>query len=117
MRHIAVVDDNPLVRASMDSLLRALGFRVSVFESVPAVLAHPLDAFDCVISDIDMPGASGLDLQNAMSRLRPDLPMIFCTALHDEAVRSHALSAGATAILHKPDCAGGIVSQLEQLLV
>jgi FixJ family two-component response regulator len=101
---ITVVDDDASVRESMSSLLRSLGHAVHEFASADELLAAAsLDETDCVITDVRMPGTSGLELQRRLAQSHPRLPVILMTAhaLDDEA-RSRALKAGATEYLSKP---------------
>jgi FixJ family two-component response regulator len=71
-------------------------------EFIDLVEAMPSQRFDCVILDVQMPGLSGLDLQERLKRDGNRFPIMFITA-HDEVnVRERALAAGAVAFLHKP---------------
>jgi FixJ family two-component response regulator len=101
---ITVVDDDACVRESMSSLLRSVGHAVNVFESAEEFAASPaLDKTDCVITDVRMPGMSGLELQRSLARSHPRLPVILMTAhASDEEVRLRALKDGAVEYLSKP---------------
>ena len=103
---IVIVDDDPSVCRAVKRLIRSLGMNAETFTSGKEFLefleAMPLFHADCVILDVQMPGMSGLEIQNQLSRHRCDLPVIFITA-HDElGVREQALAAGAVAFLRKP---------------
>ena len=100
---VAVVDDDESVRESLPHLLRELGFAARAFASAEAFLAS--DVFHearCLILDIAMPGMSGPELQQELSRRQRDIPIIFITAHEDETVRPRLLEAGAAECLFKP---------------
>ena len=94
---ITVVDDDACVRESMSSLLRSVGHAVNEFGSAEELVASPaLDKTDCVITDVRMPGMSGLELQRLLALSHPRLPVILMTAhASDEEVRLRALTDGA----------------------
>src|SRR5215470_8349794 len=100
---ISIVDDDESMRASLDNLLRSLGFRARTFPSAEAFLAGgPEPDTACLILDVRMPGMSGLELQQQLVASRARVPIIFVTSHVDDAVRSRALGAGAAAFLYKP---------------
>ena len=102
--HITIVDDDECVRESMSSLLRSVGHVVHEVGSGEELIASvALDETDCVISDVRMPGMSGLELQRRLALSHPGLPVILMTAhASDEEVRLRALKDGAAAYLAKP---------------
>ena len=102
--HITVVDDDASVRESMSSLLRSVGHTVDVFGSAEElVAAAALDETDCVITDVRMPGISGLELQRQLALSHPRLPVILMTAHASGAdMRLRALRDGAADYLTKP---------------
>jgi FixJ family two-component response regulator len=101
---ITVVDDDACVRESMSSLLRSVGHDVNEFGSAEELVASSaLDETDCVITDVRMPGMSGLELQRRLALSHPRLPVILMTAhASDEEVRLRALKDGAVEYLSKP---------------
>lgn len=99
---VAVVDDDSMVRSSLTRLLRSMGLQACAFDSAEAFLAGATEAVDCVISDMQMPGMSGLALQRMIRADRPAMAVIFMTAFPDEATRSRALAEGAGCYLEKP---------------
>ena len=100
---IAVVDDDESVRESLPDLLRACGFASQAFASAEDFLASSAtEQTRCVILDIAMPGMTGFDLQQELTRRGQEIPIVFITAFGDEAVRSRALAAGAVECLSKP---------------
>jgi len=101
---ITVVDDDASVRESISSLLRSVGHAVNEFGSAEELVASAaLDETDCVITDVRMPGMSGLELQRRLALSHPRLPVILMTAhASDEEVRLRALKDGAVEYLFKP---------------
>jgi FixJ family two-component response regulator len=100
---ISIVDDNDLCRAAMVSLVKSLGFVAAAFPSAQAFLeSGRLHDTDCVITDLQMPGLSGIDLQNVLIARGNWTPLIFVTAAGEENFRTRALDAGAIAFLKKP---------------
>jgi len=69
---------------------------IEVFETVPLL------RIDCVVLDVQMPGVTGLDVQERLSSVGSRLPVIFITAHDEVGARERALSGGAVAFLRKP---------------
>ena len=81
----------------------SLGYRACTFPSAEQFLQSPLLAeTSCLISDVQMPGISGVQLQDRLADLGLSIPTIFITAYPNDAVRARALEAGAVCFLHKP---------------
>ncbi len=100
---VYVVDDDESMRESLDSLIRSMGFRVSVFASAAEFLNAPReDAPSCLILDVRLPGLSGLDLQGELNRAGVDVPIIFITGHGDIPMTVKAMKAGAVEFLTKP---------------
>lgn len=100
---IAIVDDDPDVRASLDSLMRSAGLDVRCFASARDLLADgEARTAACVVTDLHMPDMSGLELQGELARLGWPQPVILMTAYPTDAARSQALDGGAAAFLTKP---------------
>ena len=113
---VAVVDDDSLVRSSLMGLLRSMGLQARAFDSAEAFLAESNEAVDCVISDMQMPGMSGLALQRVIRANRPALPVIFMTAFPDAMTRKRALADGAGCYLEKPCSADDLSRCLDRAL-
>jgi FixJ family two-component response regulator len=106
---IAVVDDDDFVRSSMESLVRSLGLRVATFCSAAAFLASSsLDDTDCLITDLQMPGINGLELQRRLLAQGRRTPVIIVTAFPEERSRQKAELAGAAGFFAKP-CDGQLM--------
>ncbi len=100
---IAIVDDDESVRVATASLVRSFGFKTAVFASAEAFLASPaLPQTDCLVTDVQMPTMSGLELFEALRERGVALPVIFITSFPEERVRRRAEDAGATGFLSKP---------------
>jgi len=100
---VAIVDDDDAVRCTLKELLRSAGYASQTFESAEAFLGsgHQQETA-CLITDIRMPGMSGLELQARLNAERCRIPTIFITAHGDEQMRFQALRAGAVEFLPKP---------------
>jgi FixJ family two-component response regulator len=100
---ISIVDDDEWSRIGTTKLVRSFGFAAHEFPSAHAFLISPLLAETaCVISDIQMPDLSGLQLLDELRTRGHNIPMIFITAFPNERVRAQALLRGATCVLTKP---------------
>jgi FixJ family two-component response regulator len=100
---VAVVDDDESVRSAVYGALRSVGIDAQAFSSAEEFLDSDLRSeTGCLISDIQMPGMSGLELQSALKKDDRQIPIIFITAFGDERVRTQALKAGALEFLDKP---------------
>ena len=100
---ICIVDDDVCSRAGIEGLVRSLGYVAVTFASAEEFLGsdHVTDT-SCLITDVHLLGASGVELYQ---RLRADgfaVPTIFVTGHPDEMTRTQALAAGAAAFLSKP---------------
>jgi len=107
---ILVVDDEPdvemLFRQHFRRDLRAGRFTMEFVQSAPVVLQSISNASDAslilILSDINMPGMSGLELLPKAKEVRPDVPVIMITAYGDAETKRKALENGADALLTKP---------------
>jgi FixJ family two-component response regulator len=100
---VSVVDDDESVRESLPDLIRQFGFCARAFSSAEAFLAsETLGETRCLLLDISMPGMSGPDLQQELTRRRPGIPIVFITASGDHTVRLRVLAQGAVECLFKP---------------
>jgi FixJ family two-component response regulator len=100
---ISIIDDDESTRNGAVRLLRSVGFVAHAFSSAPAFLqSEQLTKTSCLISDIQMPEMSGIQLQDALRARGHDIPIIFITAFHDDKVRAQALARGAVGFLSKP---------------
>jgi FixJ family two-component response regulator len=100
---ISIVDDDEAVRLALRSLVRSLGYASKVFASAEEFLESSLlNETSCLISDVQMPGMNGIELQSRLKTLDCNAPVIFVTAFPDERNRALALEGGAIGFLEKP---------------
>jgi FixJ family two-component response regulator len=100
---ISIVDDDESVRVAVARLARSLGFVSCPFASAEDFLHSPhLKDTACLIADVQMPGMSGLDLQDALLAAGYRIPIIFITAHPEQGVRKRAEAGGAVAFFEKP---------------
>ncbi|OYX88830.1 MAG: two-component system response regulator [Azorhizobium sp. 35-67-5] len=100
---IAIIDDDEAVRLATESLVRSLGLGAMVFGSAEAFLVSAARRDTaCVITDVQMPGMSGIDLQARLRTEGDTLPLIFITAFPEDRIRTQARAAGAVGFLAKP---------------
>ena len=114
---VSIVDDDESIRNTMSSLVRSLGYDALTFDSAEAFLAFPrLHETSCLILDVQMPGMSGLDLQDELRACNYSVPIIFITAFPEERVRQQAMAAGAAGLLAKPYDGDVLVECIEKAL-
>jgi len=100
---ISIVDDDPSMRDATSALVRSLGFTVATFASAEDFLeSSRVDDTACLITDVQMPGLSGVELQSRLIAQGRNMPIIGVTAFPEESVRSQMLEAGAVGFLSKP---------------
>ena len=100
---VFVVDDDPSMRRSLDSLLRSVGHDVRLFASAPEVMrAARENAPGCIVLDVRLPGRSGLAFQQELTKAGIALPIIFVTGHGDIPMSVRAMKAGAVEFLTKP---------------
>ena len=100
---IHVLDDDASVRTALTRLLSAVGYEVRAHATAASYLLQPVaDGPNCLILDVRMPEASGLEIQDALARLRVNVPIIFLTGHGDIPMSVRAMRAGASDFLTKP---------------
>jgi FixJ family two-component response regulator len=100
---VSIIDDDESVRESLPDLVRAFGYTANAFSSAEAFLASgTMEMTDCLILDVSMPGMTGPELHQELSRRGQTIPVVFITAQKDETVRPHLLGQGAVECLFKP---------------
>jgi FixJ family two-component response regulator len=112
---IHVVDDDASFRKALGRLLEALGHPVALYDSAQAFL-HTVQADEpgCILLDVDMPGLSGLQLQEHLGRMSNPLPVIFLTGHGDVAMSVRAVKAGAEDFLLKPVARAQLLDAIER---
>ena len=100
---VSVVDDDESIRQALPDLLRQFGFAAETFASAEAFLASQfVGETSCLLLDVAMPGMSGPDLQQELTRRRQKIPIVFITAYGDASVLRRLLARGAVRCLIKP---------------
>jgi FixJ family two-component response regulator len=100
---VFVVDDDPSVRTAVKRLLASVGLPCEAFSTAAEFLVRSEAGLSgCLVLDVRMPGASGLDLQKILNQAGTDLPIIFVTAHADVPLTVRAMKAGALEVLTKP---------------
>jgi FixJ family two-component response regulator len=114
---IAIIDDDAFVREALDDLITSVGHHVRTFHSADDfVHSGEILHTSCLITDLQMPGLSGLDLQQHLLANGHGTPVIFLTAFPEERARALALNRGARAFLSKPFQEVELISYLDQAL-
>ena len=114
---IAIVDDDEAVRSSLASLLRSLGYAVRIYGSGVEFLGDPSGPeAACMITDVQMPGMTGDELQARLVQSGHVLPIIFMTAFPTDIVRQRVIAAGARCYISKPAAEGEIIRCLQEAL-
>ncbi len=100
---IAVIDDDASFRTALIDSLCSLGHVVHGFASAEEFLGQgDADSYDCIISDIHMPGMSGIDLKRLLTARNSRVPLIMITARTEPALEVSAVASGAVCLLRKP---------------
>jgi FixJ family two-component response regulator len=100
---ISIVDDDELARDGVRQLVESLGYRATTFASAKDFLdSNTLTETTCLITDLQMPGLNGLELQETLTSRGYQTPVILITAYPNDKHRTHALENGAVGFLSKP---------------
>jgi FixJ family two-component response regulator len=111
---VSIIDDDQGVRHAVQRLIRSRGFVTRAFASAEEFLQSPSrHETVCLITDIQMPGMTGMELHDFMLKQGPRLPVIFLTAFPDERIEKRALQAGALGFLTKPFDAKALISLVD----
>ncbi|MGI0134190.1 MAG: response regulator [Candidatus Micrarchaeaceae archaeon] len=114
---ISIIDDDALVRRSLERLIKSAGFAVESFGSAEDYLQFgKLTDTKALILDMKLPGMSGLDLQSKLTTARRKTPIIFISALEKLEMRTKARQAGAVAFLSKPFTDEALLSSVHSAL-
>lgn len=114
---IHLVDDDPSIRRALKRLLAAAGHACETWESAEAFLARPPSpAGGCAIVDLELPGASGLELQDRLAGHAEAMPVIFLTGRGDIAKSVRAMKGGAIDFLTKPVEAAALLAAIAAAL-
>ncbi|WP_341898476.1 response regulator [Ferrovibrio terrae] len=116
-RLISIIDDDESLRLALVGLVRSLGYRASGFGSAEEFLnSSDIAASSCLITDIQMPGLSGIELKHLLVERNYRLPVIMITGRADPSLRDRALASGAICLLKKPFEAAALLDCIERAL-
>jgi len=102
-KRILVIEDDEEMRALLRDMIEEEGYKTdSVINGSEAFRKLAKESFDLIITDVRMPGLTGLDILPGIKKLQPDAPIIVITAFGSEEVQRKALERGANAYLEKP---------------
>ena len=114
---VCVIDDEPSIRESLSNLLRSAGLKVQAFASAQEFLTNwPREALSCLVLDVQLPGISGLDLQQELANGDAQIPIIFMTGYGDIPMTVRAMKAGAIEFLTKPFRDEDLLSAVDQAI-
>lgn len=114
---ISVVDDDDSFRSALIGLIRSLGYNVHGFESAEAFVESSfMRSSACVITDVQMPGMSGIELQQFLTRSQCAVPVIMVTARTEPGLEQKALASGAMCLLRKPFQTDVLMAWLQKAL-
>jgi len=114
---ISIIDDDDSLRTALVGLVRSLGYSASGFANAEEFLAGDGAArSDAIVTDIQMPGLSGIELKERLSAQGCDAPVIMITARAEPGLRERAFASGATCVLKKPFPAEALIDCLERAL-
>lgn len=100
---VYVIDDDEAIREALAGLMRSIGLKMAGFGAPREFLAHARpDVPSCLVLDIRLPGASGLEFQRELAGMRDRIPIIFITGHGDIPMSVRAMKAGAAEFLTKP---------------
>lgn len=113
-RVVSIVDDDESIRTAISSLVRSIGCESLVFKSGDAFVDSGYQSHsDCIITDVQMPGMSGIDLQHFLYLSGNTTPIIFVTAFEDANAKDLATQRGAVCFLTKPFDADTLLNCIE----
>lgn len=114
---IAVIDDDESFRMALVECLGSLGYEARGFASAEEFIAWEADAScNCVITDVHMPGMSGLHLAQQLTTRRRGVPVVVVTARSDLGIEARAAASGAVCLLRKPFETDALIGCLEKAL-
>ena len=116
-RTVAVVEDDPSMRRSIERLLNAHGHQTLGYASAETFLETDVaDTIGCLVLDVHLAVMSGIQLRRRLRDFGSSLPVIFITAVDDEALEMEARNAGCVAYLRKPFAAKFLLSAVDDAL-
>jgi FixJ family two-component response regulator len=110
---ISIIDDDESMRLALAGLVRSFGFEARTFESAENFLSSGAnESWSCIITDIQMPGISGIELKRWLDKHANTAPVIMITAHSEARLHAQALASGAIYLLKKPFDADALLACL-----
>jgi len=115
---VHVVDDDASFRTAIERRLKKAGYEVATYPSAQDLLDRLPDDHEpgCILLDVQMPGLSGPELQNCLSKLNSTLPIVFLTGHADTRTTVQTIKAGADDFLTKPVSSEDLLKAIERAL-
>lgn len=115
-KSVAIVDDDEALLEATSGFLEAMGYDALPFSSGRSFLAYDhIDLVALLLTDINMPEMTGLELLDIVKKRWPEMPIIMMTALKDEVIRRRAIAGGAKDLLQKPILADDLIRCIEDI--
>jgi FixJ family two-component response regulator len=114
---ISIIDDDEAARSAVAALVRASGYQALAYDSAESFLAsHALACSSCIITDLQMPGLTGIDLKRRLDAAACHTPVIIITARVEERLHAQARDSGAFGFLRKPFKASALMDCVRRAL-
>jgi FixJ family two-component response regulator len=114
---ISIIDDDQSMLSAVVGLVRSAGYDARGFASAEEFLGSGMfPSFACIITDVQMPGMSGIALKQHLAACRFSTPVIMITARHDPGLEEKALAGGAVCFLRKPFAGDTLIGCIERAL-
>jgi FixJ family two-component response regulator len=114
---IGIIDDDPSLQKALVRLVRSFGYDARAFASAEEFLeSGSMSSCSCIVTDIQMPGMSGIDLKRLMDERQCTIPVIMITARTDPELEYSARASGAHCFLRKPLQSGALMDCLARAL-
>jgi FixJ family two-component response regulator len=114
---ISIIDDDEAARSAVAALVRASGYQALTYESAESFLASPgLARSSCIITDLQMPGLSGIELKQRLDAAACHTPVIMITARVEERLHAQARDCGPFGFLRKPFKASALMDCVRRAL-
>lgn len=114
---VCIIDDDDSLRAALVGLVRSVGYEARGFASAEAFLqSGAIDACACLVTDIQMPGMTGVELKEHLTARHIDLPVIMITGRPDPSLEDKARAAGAAGFMRKPFDASDLIRYLDKAM-
>ncbi|WP_026614355.1 response regulator transcription factor [Ensifer aridi] len=114
---ISIIDDDQAMRAALVRLIRSLGYVARGFASAEEFIeAGVMPGCSCVVTDVQMPGMSGIHLTRLLAERQSQVPVILITARSEPGLEEVALASGAVAFFRKPIDTTAFIDCLEMVM-